>query len=129
MRKITISVICVTLFSLAACQQNDLFNDETLTSIEIQKWKDEAEINTIIDEALINNLIEELESANSSSTSDIDIPNPDYRLLFFNGDRIVQELGYYIEEKDFNGTTGQYIDMETGNHFGVTAELPIDGNN
>ncbi|MCT1901110.1 hypothetical protein [Oceanobacillus sojae] len=41
-------------------------------SIEIQKWETDELVNTVTDEALINDLIEELEAANSSSTSNIE---------------------------------------------------------
>ncbi|MFD1450046.1 hypothetical protein [Oceanobacillus sojae] len=126
MRKRIILFICIAMISLVACrQQNELFNNENITSIEIQNWDNDELVSTVTDEALINDLIEELESANSSSTANIDIPGADYRLLFSNDDKVVQELGYYIEEKNFNGTTGQFIDMEAGNHYGVTKELPV----
>lgn len=129
MRKITFVILCISMISLIACKQNDLFDNETITLIKIQDWDEEVEINAITDENLINDLIEEIESAQTSSTADIDIPNPDYRLLFTNDDRIVKELGYYTEEKEFNGTNGQFIDMETGIFYGVTIELSINKNN
>lgn len=67
MRKRIILFICIAMISLVACrQQNELFNNENITSIEIQNWDNDELVSTVTDEALINDLIEELESANSS---------------------------------------------------------------
>ncbi|WP_217585991.1 hypothetical protein [Lentibacillus saliphilus] len=114
------------MLALAACQQNELFQDETITSITIEKWDSAEVIHTISDETFIDDLISQLETTDTASTADIDIPHPDYRLVFFDDDRVVKELGYYIEEKNYKGVTGRYIDMKAGNHLGVTTELPIN---
>ena len=56
----------------------------------------------------------------------MDIPNPEYRLLFLDSqDNIIQDIGYYIEEKDF-GVVGRY--NASDKHLSVTTELPIDEN-
>ncbi|MCR6111797.1 hypothetical protein HXA35_15720 [Bacillus sp. A301a_S52] len=128
MRTIIILILGIVTLSLVACQQNELF-DETITSIKVEQWESDEEMSTITDESLINDLTAELESANTASTANIDITHPDYRLLFLNGDRVVRELGYYSEEKNFNGTTGRFIDMDEGKHYGVTTELPLNNNN
>jgi len=122
-QRIFILVIFVAI-SLSACSQNELF-DDTISTIEVQD-KEIGEMKEIIkDEAFINNLTTELENANTASIDNLDIPGPDYKVIFWDEDSNVLELGYYLEEQNFSGLSGRFIDMDKGVHYGVETELPI----
>src|SRR5699024_11062941 len=124
-------VISVLMLLLVACQQNDLF-DDTISSIEIHKYDElgasDDIITTIKDEDLIDDITTELETARTVLTSDLDIPGPDYWLIFKRDDETVQELGYYTKVKNFNNCKGRYIDFEgDGTHYCATTKISIDG--
>lgn len=109
---------------VVSCQQNDVFSGP-VTSIEVREWGSGAVIDTITDEDAIDDLVDKLESANTASTADIDIPGPDYRVLFISNGETIQVLGYYLEAKTFKSVKGRFIDWEEGRHYGVTIELPV----
>jgi hypothetical protein len=55
----------------------------------------------------------------------MDLPLPEYVLLFLNEEgTILQEFGYYTEEKDY-GVIGRYWQNDTDTHYGVTTELDV----
>lgn len=127
MRVKVILWLAVGALCLTACQQNDLFDGE-ITAIEVQEWDSGEEVTILTDKSLLENLAEELESASTTSTANMDIPHPDYRLLFYAADGTEElELGYYNEDMNFDGPSGRYIDFGNGEHFGVTTELPLEG--
>ena len=110
------------------CQSEDLF-DEPADYIEVEDWdsNDQDEVGRIEQGAIIEELTEDLNSANQASVADLDIPHPDYALTFYSEeDTLMGELGYYTEEMNFHGTTGQYIDFDEGIHYGSTFELPLE---
>lgn len=115
-----------TVISIQSFTMNDLFTDISVNSIEIREWDNDELIDTITDEDFIAALIADLESAKSSTTANLDIPNPDYQLLFFAEDKIVQELSYYTEEKLYNGKKGQFTSFKEDRHYGLSTELPIN---
>lgn len=111
---------------LAGCRSNDLFGDESenVSSIEVRDYDANELVTTITDSSFIDSLVRELEYANSSSTATINIPNPEYRLLFLNSeDNIIRDIGYYIEENDF-GVVGRYY--ASGLYLAVITEIPIE---
>lgn len=119
-------IALLSLIMLTGCQSNDLFGDEAdnVASIEVRTYDSDELVTTITDVSFIETLVQELESANSASTANMDIPNPDYRLLFMDSDdMVIQEIGYYTEEKDF-GVVGRYLASDL--HLAVTTELPIE---
>lgn len=81
------------MFFLMACQQNDLFPNTTITAIIIQDWDTAEAISNITNAEHISDLVEALEAANYTATADLDIPKPDYRLLFLTNGSIVREFG------------------------------------
>ncbi|MEC6748114.1 hypothetical protein VXN63_06125 [Marinilactibacillus sp. XAAS-LB27] len=119
-----IALIFLALFALAACQSNEFFDEETIVvKIEVIEDQTEEPVATITDQAFITSLTEELESAQTSSTDNMDIEGRDYQLLFLDKtDSIIQKIGYYIEEKNF-GVIGRYF--YKGELIAVTTELPI----
>lgn len=114
----------LVIFTLPACSQNGLF-DDTISTIEVQDEESGETIERIRDEAFINDLTMELENANTTSIANIDLPHPDYRVIFLNEDNPILELGYYLEDKNFSGISGRFVDMNEGLHYGVDMELPI----
>lgn len=49
--------------------------------------------------------------------SDIDMEALDCWLLFKYDDKMIKELDYYTEEKDFRHCTGRYIDCKENQYF------------
>ncbi|MFC6464411.1 hypothetical protein ACFP65_05220 [Marinilactibacillus sp. GCM10026970] len=119
-----IVLFILALFTLAACQPNGFFDEETtIVKIDVTDDHTEERVATITDQVFITSLIEELESAQTSSTANLDMVNPDYKLLFLNeSDKVVREMSYYIEEKTF-GVIGRY--HYDGELIAVVTELPI----
>ncbi|WP_225744856.1 hypothetical protein [Marinilactibacillus sp. Marseille-P9653] len=120
-----IALIFLALFALSACQSNEFFDEEaTIVKIEVIEDQTEEPVATITDQVFISSLTEELESARTSSTANLDMVNPDYKLLFLNKtDKVVREMSYYIEEKTF-GVIGRY--HYDGELIAVVTELPIE---
>lgn len=118
-------LLCILL--LGACQNNNLFDNHTITSMKIEDWDSEEDVTTITDEDLIQDLVKGLNSAQTNTTADMDLPNPDYRLLFLDRDKVTQELGYYIEKQNF-GVMGRYTNFSENQHYALTTKLPIEMN-
>lgn len=122
-----IFLVSFCILILVGCQSNNLFDSEVeITSIEVQDFSTEETIAVITDSLFIDTLVEDLETAASSSTDNMDIMSPEYNLLFLDSEEtIIQELGYYIDEKDF-GVIGSYHSRQNGEHYAVTTELPLE---
>ncbi|TVP89300.1 hypothetical protein [Alkalibacterium sp.] len=124
-----VQLLFISMFSLillTGCRSNDLFGDdaENVAAIEVREYVSDELVTTITDTSFIESLVQELESANSASTANLDIPNPDYRLLFMDSDNmVIQDIGYYTEKKDY-GVVGRYLTSDL--HLAVTTELPIE---
>jgi len=128
MRIKTMPYLLICLLFLVSCQSyNNIFDVSAITSIKVEEWDSGEEITTITDESFIQNLVQDLEKAKSNTTANMDLPHPDYRLIFFNNDKIVQELSYYINEQDF-GVKGHYHNPEKDEHYDLKTKLPIDNN-
>ncbi|MBM7838298.1 hypothetical protein JOC54_001554 [Alkalihalobacillus xiaoxiensis] len=84
------------------------------------------EIAVIKDADFIKNLANELNQADTASVSNLDLPSPDYSIAFLSNDEVIQELGYYEEDRSFGGVIGRYLDPVEGIHLAVLLELPID---
>ena len=120
-----------TLFSallLAGCGSNDLFGDdaENVVSIEVRDYDSDELITTITDSSFIDSLVEELETADTGSTANMDLMNPEYTALFLDSEeQVIQSFGYYVDELSL-GVVGRYYSRELGALLAVTTELPIE---
>jgi len=127
MRTVFILISFIILF-IAGCEHNALF-DKNVTSIDVLENlgadKHGEVIHTITDESFIEKLTKELEKAGTSSTANIDMPRPDFWLLFKHDDDIIRKLGYYTEIMNIKYWNGRYIDWEGNKHFGVKIKFPI----
>lgn len=128
-KRLTLSFIGIIVsMVLAGCRSNDLFGEdlENITSIEIRDSDTEEIVTVITDSSIIDPLVDELEHADSSSTANLDIMLPEYRLLFLDSEEnVIQDIGYYREEKEF-GVVGRYLTSDR--LLAVTTELPIEEN-
>ncbi len=133
MKKIFVLCCLVLVGLLFGCQSvNDgpLYEsgnfkiDKEVTEIEVVDWKSEEHIAKITDQDFISELINELSNANIS-TAKVDIPNPDYKLIFISGIEAVYELGYYRQSMN-TGVIGRYWDSQKDGLYGVTINLPFD---
>ena len=121
--------VFLTLFSallLAGCGSNDLFGDdaENVASIEVRDYDSDELITTITDSSFIDSLVEELEYADTGSTANMDLMNPEYTALFLDSEeQVIQSFGYYVDELSL-GVIGRYHTRDT--LFTVTTELPIN---
>ena len=119
--------ILFTLFfiPLVACQQQVcLISPETeVTLIEIVKWDTLEHVAYMDDLALVRKLIRELNSAETMSIDTRNIVAPEFKLLFFQENTKLFELGYYREVLDI-GLAGRYVG-ETEGLYGVIILLPI----
>lgn len=126
--RFTSYMIAILLFSmlLVGCHSNDLFK-EKVDSIEVYEAESDTLATTITDRTLIDSLVDNLETAETSSTANMDLPLPEYNLLFLNEEgAVLQEFGYYIEEKN-HGVIGRYWNNDTDTHYNVTTKLDIPG--
>ncbi|GEN50176.1 hypothetical protein [Alkalibacterium pelagium] len=120
-----------SLFSallLAGCGSNDLFGDdaENVASIEVRDYDSDEFITTITDSSFIDSLVEELETADTGSTANMDLMNPEYTALFLDSEeQVIQSFGYYVDELSL-GVVGRYHSRELGALLAVTTELPIE---
>ena len=118
-----------TLFSallLAGCGSNNLFDDdaENVASIEVRYYDSDELLATITDSSFIDSLVEELETADTGSTANMDLMNPEYTALFLDSEeQVIQSFGYYVDELSL-GVIGRYYTQDT--LFAVTTELPIN---
>lgn len=117
-----------TLFSallLAGCGSNNLFDDdaENVASIEVRYYDSDELLATITDSSFIDSLVEELETADTGSTANMDLMNPEYTALFLDSEeQVIQSFGYYVDELSL-GVVGRYYTQNT--LFTVKTELPI----
>ena len=110
---------------LTGCGSNDLFGDdaENVASIEVRDYDSDELINTITDSSFIDSLVEELEYADTGSTANMDLMNPEYTALFLDSEeQVIQSFGYYVDELSL-GVVGRYHTRDT--LFAVKTELPI----
>ncbi|WP_017472950.1 hypothetical protein [Amphibacillus jilinensis] len=127
MKRLSYALLFVFLnLVLIGCQQHELF-DQEITSIDILTWDDQEHVDELTDPDLIAELTGQLETSESASTDNLDIPYPDYFLRFNHQEQTIQELGYYNEEKTFNQVRGQFINSESGELYNVSIDLAIDG--
>ncbi|GAB2318891.1 hypothetical protein IRB23SM22_11490 [Alkalibacterium sp. s-m-22] len=111
---------------LAGCGSNDLFGDdsENVAFIEVRDYDSDEFITTITDSSFIDSLVEELEYADTGSTANMDLMNPEYTALFLDSEeQVIQSFGYYVDELSL-GVIGCYHTRDT--LFAVTTELPIN---
>lgn len=126
---LTIRFVFFALFSallLTGCGSNDLFGDdaENVVSIEVRDYDSDELITTITDSSFIDSLVEELEYADTGSTANMDLMNPEYTALFLDSEeQVIQSFGYYVDELSL-GVVGRYHTRDT--LFAVTTELPIN---
>ncbi|WP_100333847.1 hypothetical protein [Bacillus alkalisoli] len=111
---------------LVACQQQVcLMSPETdVTLIEIVKWDTMEHVAYLDDLALIRKLIRELDSAETLSIATRNIAAPEYKLLFFQQETKLYELGYYLEVMNI-GLSGRYLDYNSEGLYGVTIRLNL----
>ncbi|MBM7541998.1 hypothetical protein [Amphibacillus cookii] len=126
MKRLNYALLFVFLnLFLFGCQQHELF-DQEITSIDILTWDDQEQVGKLTDPDFIAELADHLETAESASTANLDIPNPDYLLRFNHQEETIQQIGYYNEEKTFNQVTGQFINIESSELYNVSIDLAID---
>jgi hypothetical protein len=113
---------------LAGCGSNDLFGDhaENVASIEGRDYDSDEFITTITDSSFIDSLVEELETADTGSTANMDLMNPEYTALFLDSEeQVIQSFGYYVDALSL-GVVGRYHGRELGALLAVTTELAIE---
>ncbi|GAF14472.1 hypothetical protein JCM19046_3190 [Bacillus sp. JCM 19046] len=116
---------CFILLTLGACQNNDL-SLEPSDTISVKQTASGGEVGFITDIDFIEKLTIKLNQADTASVSNLDLPSPDYSIAFLSNDEVIQELGYYEEDRSFGGVIGRYLDPVEGIHLAVLLELPID---
>lgn len=97
-----------------------------MTSIEVRDYDSDELLATITDSSFIDSLVEELETADTGSTANMDLMNPEYTALFLDSEeQVIQSFGYYVEELSLE-VVGRYHSRELGALLAVTTELPIE---
>ncbi|WP_221567021.1 hypothetical protein [Alkalihalobacillus sp. TS-13] len=121
MKKVLLTLLLALIFLISACNQEP----NEVTSIEVLQWKSDEKIETITDEKFISELVQKLETAETSSTVNMDFVSPDYKLLFKNESEVLYELGYYKKVMKF-GVDGRYWNFQEDEMIGVVMELQTE---
>lgn len=125
MMKKILFLILVLLVSLIGCQSNNLNLSQNISTIDVYEWGEDALVTSIEDNELIDELVEELNSANTASTANMDYPSPEYELIFKNDENEdVFKIGYYNEVMNL-GVKGRYLDVNQDIMYQVDIKLPI----
>lgn len=128
--KIRLLFLIFLLFvSVIGCQKvnhlsNNLNLTENISSIEVYDWDSHTLRTTINDTELITKLVNQLNSAKTYSTADMDYPLPDYKLIFKDDDNEdLFSIGYYNEVMNL-GVKGRYLDVNEDILYQVELQLP-----
>ena len=128
MRSWLMYVLLLLVFvPLAACQQPvGLISSETeVTLIEVVNWDTLEHVGYMDDLALIRKLVRELDQAETISIANRNIDAPEYKLIFFEQEKKLYELGYYLEVMDI-GVSGRFLDEKSEGLLGVKIRLPYE---
>lgn len=118
-------LILLFVIGLFGCQQSDMNIREGITHIDVYKWASDVHVKTIKDQDLIDELVEELQSAKTHSTANMDYPLPDYELRLQTKDNTtVFEIGYYNDVIHL-GVKGHYLDVAEDIMYRISIPLPI----
>lgn len=124
MKKFLFLILLLSV-SLIGCQSNILNLSQNISSIDVYEWDGDTLVTSIEDNELIDELIEELNSANTASTADMDYPLPEYELIFKNDENEdVFKIGYYNEVMNL-GVKGRYLDVNEDIMYQVDITLPL----
>ena len=125
MHKIKLYLILIPLFlPLSGCQNNTVF-EGSITGIEVYKWDSDILVTTIDDEQIIEKLVNQLNSARTKSTENMDYELPDYQLVFITDNKNVFEIGYYNELTNLFIMDSRYLKVDKDLMYGVDIKLPI----
>ncbi|GEL77819.1 hypothetical protein [Tenuibacillus multivorans] len=120
--------VCTLLLMMAmlvACQNDNLNLSEEVTQIEVYQWDSGELVSTIQDKEFIEKLVNQLDSARTGSTADMDFAAPDYRLLFKHNEATLFQFGYFKETVRLN-VKGRYWDSNASEMYEVDIKLAIE---
>ena len=123
-RKILLLLIFVPL---VGCQQpvGLLSSEKEVTLIEIVTWDTLEHVGYLDDLALIRKLVRELDQAENMSIANTNIAAPEFKLIFFEQETKLYELGYYVELLDI-GLAGRFLNESSEGLLGVKIRLPFE---
>lgn len=127
-RLCTLFLSTVVLFAIAGCNDADNldFEAEDVSSIQVVEWQGGDEVVRIEDRSFIDELVEALDTADTGTTSDLDMMLPEYRVEFQDEEEILIELGYCERVMNLGGVDGRYWNRSEQVMYEVERELPFD---
>lgn len=127
MRKYGLALaIVMALAVVAACSEDNLeFEGDDVSRIDVSEWQGDEVVDVIDDGDFIGSLVNDLDSANTETTADLDFESPDYRLEFQDDDETLLELGYYEQVMDL-GVEGRYWNRSEQLFYKVDRELRLE---
>ena len=126
MHKIKLFLILTSLFLLLTGCQNNTDIEGSITSIEVYNWDSDILVTTIDDKQIIKKLVNQLNSARTKSTENMDYELPDYQLVFKSDSKNEFEIGYYKDLTNLFIMDSRYLKVDKDLMYGVDMKLLIE---